>query len=827
MPAPNSRSESGRAMPIAGGLSSVIMVVVALSAFRGAAAQEAAGFYPGADEATPARSHYFDWINSQYEGSTEEHTLINLDFFKWLHDEYGMALDVYSLDVGNIDDGPYTAGVGRLIPAHYGSLDSIEFRQQFPRGFGPLVERAASFGCRLGIWLGPDGFGETPEQERARTEMLIRLCRDYNFIMFKLDSVAGELPADKQPPLARALKACREICPDLIVLNERIKLGEAEPYATTSLWEGAETYIDVFMFNEQTATHHRAGALARGLMPGLTRRLEDHGVCLSSCLDFWEDDLVFQAFNRSSVISPQIYGNPWFLRDDEFPKLARLFNLAGRYGDVLVSAIALPEERYGASAVSRGSDETRLITVCNLTWNPRKCRIRLDDSIGLARGDSVKVWRFHPSERIIGTFAWGAEVEIEVLPFRSCLVIASTGDIEEIGIHGCDYEIVRDTPNRPVKIKLLGMPGSVADVRLHSGPRHFSRAELDGRPAEALLRGESLQIRFPGRPLQTSWHRRLAVLRPCAVPDDAEALYETTCFAADSNALEVRAVKRSGSSEIPQVIAARDAFFEQPMFINRGIWDRNLFDGDLNTFFTARLEGRSLRVDFGVVIDADTLVIRLRDREQPDLNSSLHSFAKDAVAEISADLRSWTALEPFWGGVGTIAMTELPRNLPIRYLRITGPPRRIAEIEAYRDGQLLDRSAWRASNLFHPYAGRQAVAAWSASFTLDEIADNSKLAVAINGRHGDEGAYAALRVDGELIGAVDRSVSFPSNTWEYYNVEMESDYAYYFPLSPSMRGRTIEIVMLILEGGLNEVKPQVWTTAYPIPFESRELVLFE
>ncbi|MBU0617251.1 MAG: hypothetical protein KKI02_06015, partial [Planctomycetes bacterium] len=161
--------------------------------------------FPGANERTPSRSHYFDWINSQYEGSTEAHTLTNLEFFEWMHDEFGMVLDIYSLDVGNIDDGPYTAGVGRLIPAHYGSVESEEFKAQFPRGFGPLVRKAAAFGARLGIWLGPDGFGDTPEDEQRRRDMLIAFCRDYNFMLFKLDAVAGRLRPEKQGALIEAL----------------------------------------------------------------------------------------------------------------------------------------------------------------------------------------------------------------------------------------------------------------------------------------------------------------------------------------------------------------------------------------------------------------------------------------------------------------------------------------------------------------------------------------------------------------------------------------------------------------------------------------------
>ncbi|MBU0641538.1 MAG: hypothetical protein KKB50_21985 [Planctomycetes bacterium] len=782
--------------------------------------------FAGADQGTPSRSHYFDWINSQYEGTTEAHTLTNLDFFKWLHDEYGLMLDVYSLDVGNIDDGPYTAGVGRLIPYHYGTMESEEFKAQFPRGFAPLVEKAASFGCRLGIWLGPDGFGDTPEEERQRTELLTAFCRDYNFALLKLDGVAGKLRPEKQDALANALRTCRSYCPDLIVLNERIELGKAEPYATTALWEGAETYIDVFMSNTGTAIHHRAGALAREVTPGLTRLLEDHGVCFSSCLDYWEDELVLQAFNRALVVSPQIYGNPWFLRDDEFPKLARLFNLARRYRDVLPSAIALPETQYGPYALARGDQQVRLITLRNLTWEPVTYAVQLDDSIGLVGGNSIELWRLHPSERILGRFSRGTAVEVEVLPFRTCLLLASSTAVDEVGVEGCDYEIVRDVPDKPVIVKLLGMPGTEAAVRLASGNRSFKRAALDGVQNDALTEGRETKIAFGGTRLGKPWHRKIGALEPCPVPEDAEALYEATCFAADSNALEVRCIDRSGPSSIPQVQAARAAFFAQKMFVNRGIWDRNLFDGDLNTHFVARLENRVLRVNFGEPLSMDRIVIRIRDREEPDLNPALHRFAEDAVAEVSVDLRTWTVLKPSWAGKGTIAVIDVPSEQPVQYFRIAGPPRRIAEIEAYYGGRALDRSSWRASNLFDSYTKKKATAAWTLSCRLDEIPKNATLAVAINGRHGDEGAYAAIRVDGKLIGAPDRAVSYPSNTWEYYNVKEDGDYTYYFPLSDALAGRAIEVVVLIIKGGEN-VKPEAWLTAYPIPFESRELVLYD
>jgi hypothetical protein len=57
--------------------------------------------------------------------------LTNLDFFKWLYDEYGMRLGIYAFDAGNIDgiDGPRS----------YGRMDSEKFKRQFPNGWKNLA----------------------------------------------------------------------------------------------------------------------------------------------------------------------------------------------------------------------------------------------------------------------------------------------------------------------------------------------------------------------------------------------------------------------------------------------------------------------------------------------------------------------------------------------------------------------------------------------------------------------------------------------------------------------------------------------------------------
>lgn len=780
--------------------------------------QQAGKIFPGADEKTPSRSEYFSWINNTNEGSTEKQTQSNLDFFRWLKDEYGMVLDIYAFDAGAIDGSGY-----------YGSNRSARFKTQFPNGFSALSKKAAQMGTRFGIWGGPDGFGNTPEEERQRMEMMISLCRDYKFELFKFDAVCGDLRNDKQNAFIKMMTECRKYSPNLVLLNHRINLGEAAiKHATTWLLGGEETYIDVNMTNEQTASHHRVGALSRDLVPELQRLTEDHGVCLSSCLDYWEDDLILQAFNRNLVLAPEIYGNPWLLRDDEFPHLARIFNLTSKYKEILVNGIILPEKKYGQKAVSRGDEKTRLITLQNLSWIPVTYTIKLDEEIGIGKGAVVELWQYHPVEKGIGKFKRGQAVKIEVLPFRSCLLIATVEKLQELTVEGCDYEIVKDVAGKPLEINLLGFAGEKKRIVVKGFGNGIKQASLDGKPINELIKGKSVEITFPGILLKEKYHRKLGDMTPIPVPVDAESLYEATCFAADNNALETRSLLRSGPTKIPQVQKARDAFFNQELFVGRGLWDRYLFDGDLKTsFYPSRRQGRSefringgaLRLDLGELTRLDSLKIIVGDEQ------ALQPF-KSAEAihlQVSQDLKTWEQMLILAGSSMTLPLNQ---ENPIRYIRFPGSPEKVLEIEGYLNGKAVDRTNWRASNLFSNYPQVTAKAAFESSFVLNEIPKGSYLAVALNGVHGNEGAYAALRVNGKLMGAPDRSLSYRSNTWEYPVSKTESNYTYYFPLTEEMIGAKIETVVLVMKDGVTEFKPEVWITAYPIPYQKQALILY-
>lgn len=786
--------------------------------------QEALKIYPGADEKTPSRSQYFSWINNTNEGTTAAQSLINLEFFKWLKDQYGMKLDIYAFDAGAID--------GR---GFYGNMHSDRFKRQFPKGFAPIADKASMMGTRLGIWGGPDGFGNTVDEEKQRTETLVSLCRDFHFELFKMDGVCGQLRPEKFEAFDRMMTECRKYSPNLVLLNHRLNLGsKGTAHSTTFLMGGAETYIDVHMANAVTAPHHRVEALTRELPPKLTRLTEDHGVCLSSCLNYWEDDLILQAFNRNLILAPEIYGNPWLLRDNEYPLLARIFNLHRQYSNILVSGIILPEKEYGLNAVSRGDDHNRFITLRNLSWNPVSYLIKLDESVGLKKSTKILVKTYHPTEKVIGYYSYGSSVKIEVLPFRSCLIkLCDASREKEFGIEGTDYHVTTDVKGKPLEIQLLGMPGSEKTIKLTGKLSSFKSVSIDGNPASQLLKGNPVTILFEGEKLKNPYHRKIADMTVCPIPEDAEAIYESTCFAADNNALEIRELKRSGESTYPQVKAARNAFFEQEMFVKRELWDKNLFDDDLNTAFSVSMrwggfepEKAALRLDLGKSMELDSLIIQTID----EFSLQPLKSEEGEYALISNDLNTWQGVLFY---VGNTMKIDLSTSGLIRYVKLQPSPIRITEVVGYKNGKKIDRSFWRASNLFRPYVVNHwkkelifsTQKAWSSKFTLNEIPVGSYLCIAINGEHGEEGAFAGFKMDGKFIGCPDRAPSFKSNSWEVAVRSSGKNYTYYLPLNKEMIGKEIEAFVIGFNKTHLNLQPEIYITAYPTPFRKKILIL--
>ncbi len=680
-------------------------------------------------DAAPPRSEYFSWINNTNEGADERQTLINLDYFAWLRRQYGMHLDIYAFDAGAIDGCRW-----------YGTMDSERFRQKFPQRFDLVNKKAKAIGTRLGLWGGPDGFGTNNHQAETRKQMMESLCRDYQWALFKFDAVCGPLTPEHASHFTDMMVRCRHYSPDLILLNHRLGLQEADTYATTQLWEGRESYIDVNSTNTQTAPHHRAGAMSRQLVPNLRRTVEDHGVCLSSSLDFWDDELVLSAFGRNLVLSPQIYGNPWLLRDDEQRRLARLFEIHRHYAPIMGTGMILPE-KYGDFAVSRGKGLTRVIVLRNLSWTTKNISLRLDNEIGLQKSDRILLTEYHPSERVIGSFPYGAEVPIQIQPFRSLLIVAGA---------------------------------TLAPNGFHS--------------------------------LLSSSH--IGRMYACDVPADASRLYEATVFSADNNALEIRSLKRSGETDVPEVKAARDAFFCQKSFVERGIHDRYLFDGNMETGFypssrqgDQRIHGGCLRLDLGRVMSVDS--IRLRTPSYFGLRPM--QLDEGQRAEYSSDMGSWHACHFLSDTLSTIVIGN-----EIRYLKVYDAPEQLCEVEVFSGGKIVPSDGFRASNLFA--SSMDFTKAWKKELSVPSEFTGGQICIALEGRHGVEGAYVALRMGESYVGAPDRAPSYRSNTFESNVSQTDSNYTYYIPITPGMSHQTVMVLVLGTAECDSNLQPHVYLT---------------
>lgn len=769
----------------------------------------------GADCRTPSVPQYFSWINNTNEGSTEAQTITNLDFFAWLKELYGMEIKIYAWDAGNFD------GAGR----GYGDAEGEKFRSQYPNGYDPVVKRAAEIGIRMGLWGSPDGFGDTPEEEKKRYDFMVDLCRKYRFALFKVDGVCGTLRPEKAKVYANQLRECRQYSPDLIVLNHRLDLYEAEKYVTTSLWQGAETYVDVHSANSETCMHHRGFIFKRGLPEGLDRLLEDHGVCISSSVAYFEDDLIYQAFGRSMILAPEIYGNPWLMRDDEFPKLARVYNLHRACAPILVDGTVLPDS-YGDTPVSRGTGKHRFITTGNHGWTPRTIVVKLDGEIGLAdTGERIALIRRHPTEKLIGIYRFGDTAEVELMPFRACLLEASVVNEAYPVLEDCEYETIReDADGRPLEVKMLFCGDGEINL---------------------LAKGESRPYGcFEKRDIRDAAPLYLGTLGVCDDPAGrAEEFYEAAQFAVDNDSLERCELNRAGKTAIPQVKAARDAFFGQATYRARGCESAAAFDGNPDTYFDGqskfmrnfsgegeRTEGGCLRVDFGGVFDADAVEITcfaIREpihevpaqtyTERGSYSADLAAWQDTAAAEIAVLDDNCTApvvkdsIHSIFEVTGArMRVTYKLGGTPIRYFRLPAPMDRIYTIRLLKDGREIVLTAPKANNLQAPFGARMPVAMQEASVTLPEVKDGDYIAVALNGIHGDEGAYCVAEVDGRLIGFPDRAPAYHANVWEFCVTHSDRNYTYYLPLTAGMSGKEVRIRALLCNSEHTDLTCDVW-----------------
>jgi len=449
-----------------------------------------------------------------------------------------------------------------------------------------------------------------------------------------------------------------------------------------------------------------------------------------------------------------------------------------------------------------------------MTWEEKAMTVSLNLSIGLAPCEKITVIIHHPYEKFVGEFDWGETVEIPVESFRACLVEVCDSKVADTMPWGCEYEVLHESEDGEVdKIKIVSSQGNAS----YKGKALDIPAFDNTYRAPKFLKEERADKFVP-------------------VPENADQLLETAIFAQDHDSLEIRSLRRSGKTSIPEVQAARDAFFEQKTYKLRGCESRFAFDGNEDTFFDGtskvfhgdngfRMDGGCLRVDFGKEYDADSIYFEYFDSDAVESGywASSTKQTLTPVCDYSTDLLNWKDTyidevhtirgqdqEVVFGIIhniktysGSRKYVTYPIKDKIRYFRMPYPLDHIHKIALIKDGKELELEAPRANNLLP--AGRKVshAKATAVEISRSDWAEGCYLTVGLEGYHGAEGAYVVIECDGKLYGAPDRSPSYKTNAWEYITAAgsaVDHHYSFYFPIAEELCNKPIHVKVM----GMND-----------------------
>ncbi|MEE9516701.1 MAG: hypothetical protein V3V52_06335 [Candidatus Adiutricales bacterium] len=807
---------------------------------------------------------YFDWLCHDNSGPLESEILANFLVLKKMKELYGLQFDIYNSDAGLVES----------MGTYFSQYKTI-FDQRFPHGLQTIAEASADLGMKLGLWIGPDGFGESPEEMEARKQQLISWVRDSNVGLFKLDTVVSPIRHEnkyilekKYQTLADALSEIRAIRPDFIAINHRVN---DSPYMLTLtdciLWKGEETYIDVHITNRDAWLFNRVCSVRRDLSTTFYevpfRLFEDHGICFNSSVERWADDFVIQAFGRASVISPEMYGTFFFLRDDDYPRLARLIQLHKQSHEILKTSFLLED-----GDIAHSSEVSVLLVLRNMTWDKIEKSVFLDNRIGLSiqKGTPLVLRQRYPFERHLSkngeNFTAGETVRMTLEPFEVKLIQADSQQIKVPYIQGISYEIIPRPDEKNFDVLLLGEPGHTYDLNL----KNFGGKTITGETGEDIhLRDdEKLRMKFPGDRVDRDYFRSLGAFREIdSLLESGAYLGEFARFSLNDDALEIREMLelKKIPSRFREVEDCRQYMWEK--LIQAHVFNRNAFDGNSDTRwsdgyakrspFTGtpqpyRSESSQWRIDMGESKNLGRLEL--------DLVRRMEDAAIETI-ELSNDLKNWIKIEvndfpdmsrfPFYeelrrrsgnlrihdvaagDGKPVKLKVEFPENRS-RYIRIQGRNFSVSEIRGFdASGSEFDRSNWHATN----FLGAQAVPSrvLYAVHTINRFWSGQELAVAVHAGEAKldpvDDVYVVARVGDQITAAPKRAPGYPYHNYEWNSAWIKRNgldgITFRFPVSPEWKGKEVEIYVLMFGERVSGAKADLYLVTPKKPLLQRIL----
>ncbi len=784
---------------------------------------------------------YFDWLCHDNSGPLESEILANFAALKKMKELYGLQFDIYNSDAGLVES------MGTYFPQYRPLFD-----RRFPQGLDRVAAAAADLDMRLGLWIGPDGFGETHREMETRQQQLISWVKDSNVGLFKLDTVVSPLRhpdkyilEKKYQALADALNEIRSLDPQFVAINHRVNNS---PYMLTItdciLWQGEETYIDVHISNRDAWLHNRVCSIRRDLSTRYFdlpfRLFEDHGICFNSLLERWDDDLVTQAFGRASVISPEMYGTFFFLRDWDWPRFARLLHLHKATRDILRGDTRL----LAGGDISHSNGRSAVLVIRNMNWDPLTKTIPLDTGLGLTQdpGTPLTIRQRHPHEFLLsgqpGGLQIGDSLELTCDPFEVKLIQIDSSAPRDPYLGGISYEVIPGGNSARFDLRLLGRAGQDYEIHLYNME---GRSLKDESGAEVILpegSGDALRVGFPGLRRDRTYFQRVGDFEEIAA-DAAEGAYlaELAKFRLDDDALEIREMKelKRRPSRHPEIEACRAYMWDKVILTHT--YHRNAFDGDPDTRWSDGYPRRSPFTGTPRPYRSDTSLWRIDlgnplalSRLELHIVRRLEEAELDRI-ELSADLRTWIPVEgirlpgldriPFFeelrrrdgdirihdveagDGRPVVLAVDLPANTS-RYVRILGRNFSVSEIYGFDPQEReLDRSRWRATNFYGSTPQPYRVLRWTGK--LPDHWPGQEIAVAVEAGgdrlHPIDDVFVVLVVDDDIIIPRHRAPSYPYHNYEWNSWWLMRDrlegMTFRVPTDSSWQGRRIEGLVLL------------------------------
>ncbi len=687
---------------------------------------------------TRRASFYFDWLTHASEGLTEENMEKVLNFMQMLKTEYGIHFDIFA-----VDDGIVETRWGTTFDLYRLQHDSL-----YPSGLKRLTDMAGEMNMAFGVWLGPDGFGDTEQAFRSRVDTVVNMIKEWNIDLIKLDVCVSPLLGsdpysneEKMEKLNELIKKCRRANPDLIVINHRVSLS---PYILSildsTLWEGVEGYPEIMLYNStkpRLFTRHASYGRGKPVYYGAySQLLEDHGVCLNGLHEGWREELVVQAFGRALMLSPEIYGALFLLPDSEYPELGRLMKHADEKRNILANTRYIEET--GDFIHTNGNQS--IICMINDSWEVVNRQITIGHDIGIeSQNEEFAIIRHYPLPENENIWRAKKDESIQVMlgPLSVCLI-----------------EVL---PFDPFYYK--GYIPSAGKVMTHRADRMDKAIVNLGQFSESQCSPTDIQYAEKAR------------------------------FTISSNPIEYQQIRRLAQSKHEEVNECRRFLFDKLRYECCGIAE-NAWDNDPATAWGDapwyRKTANIWRLDLEGHYKVEKIEVKLSHMWNGPVPESEkgRKLEEPILFEASGDGLAWFKSKANVYYVRNAFMDgEFPDKLIAEFINLPEPVRYIRfhfrgvlvqgiKILERRNGQLIniDSREWHGNNLF---TARRPLLVYANSFYVDEVWEGRYLAYII--RFPDNTGIPARREnavawveseDGAIWYITEASPIFPFHPWE-------------------------------------------------------------